>query len=72
MRVPAERMKRMRKRRRQQDLRELRLYVPDSRLSVVRARIAEQVARLDPADEREALEFIEASSEFDAPDLSGA
>jgi hypothetical protein len=65
-------MKRMRQRRLQHDMRELRLYVPDSRLSAVRARIAEQVARLDPASEREALEFNEAIAEFDAPDINGA
>ncbi|MGC2411129.1 MAG: antitoxin MazE-like protein [Stellaceae bacterium] len=61
----AERMKSMRERRRQRGLRELRLVVPDARSEVVRARIAEEVARLDADDEREALDWIEAVGEFD-------
>lgn len=66
MAIPAERMKTMRERRRAQGLRELRLVVPDARSEEVRKRIAEQVARLNPDDEREAMEWIEAVSEFDA------
>jgi hypothetical protein len=66
MAAPAERMKRMRARRRRQGLRELRLVVPDARSAAVRRRIAAQVARLDPASERDALLWIEAVSEFDA------
>ena len=65
MTSPAERMKTMRERRRQQGLRELRLVVPDARSQSVRQRIAEQVARLRPETEREALDWIEAVSEFD-------
>ena len=66
MAVPAERMKAMRERRRAKGLRELRLVVPDARSEEVRKRIAEQVARLNPEDEREAMRWIEAVSEFDA------
>lgn len=65
MAASAERMKAMRDRRRQQGLRELRLVVPDARSEEVRRRIAEEVARLNPEDEREALDWIEAVSEFD-------
>ena len=68
MTAPAQRMKTMRDRRRQRGLRELRLIVPDARSEAVRARIAEEVARLDPADERDALDWIEAVSEFDSDD----
>ncbi len=66
MAEPAERMKMMRQRRRQRGLRELRLVVPDARSAAVRRRIAKQVAGLDPDDERDALKWIEAVSEFDA------
>ena len=66
MAEPAERMKRMRDRRRRQGLRELRLVVPDARTKVVRRRIAAQVAQLNPDSERDALLWIEAVSEFDA------
>jgi hypothetical protein len=38
-------------------LEELRLVVPNACSEIVRARIAEAVARLDPVDEGEALEF---------------
>ena len=68
MSEPAERMRQMRKRRRSQGLRELRILVPDSRLPSVRRRVADQVARLIPSRETEALSWIEAVSEFDAPD----
>ena len=68
MTTAAERMKIMRARRRRQGLRELRLVVPDARSEEVRRRVAEAVARLDPDSEREALEWIEAVSEFDADD----
>ncbi len=63
---PAERMRRMRARRRSWGMRELRLVVPDARLATVRRRIARQVARLKPASERDALAWIESVSEFDA------
>lgn len=65
MAAPAERMKAMRERRRTRGLRELRLVVLDPHSEAVRQRIAEQVARLDPEDEEEALKWIEAVSEFD-------
>jgi hypothetical protein len=58
-------MKAMRARRQAIGLREVRLVVPDARSETVRRRIAEQVARLNAADEREALDWIEAVSEFD-------
>jgi len=64
--APAERMKSMRDRRRRQGLRELRLVVPDARSDIVRSRIAAEVARLDPAAERDALDWIESVSEFDS------
>jgi hypothetical protein len=67
MAEPAERMKMMRARRRRQGLRELRLVVPDARSAAVRNRIAAQAARLNLDSEREALLWIEAVSEFDAP-----
>ena len=56
----------MRERRRRNGLRELRLVVPDARSDVVRKRIATQIAKLDPASERDALLWIEAVSEFDS------
>jgi hypothetical protein len=65
MAVPAERMRSMRERRRSAGLREIRLQLPDARSASVRARIAAQVAKLDPEVEREALAWIEAVSEFD-------
>jgi hypothetical protein len=65
MAEPAERMKMMRARRRRQDLRELRLILPDARSKAVRDRIAAQVARMSPDSERDALLWIEAVSEFD-------
>ncbi len=68
MPAPAERMKMMRDRRRKRGLRELRLVVPDTRLRSVRRRVAAQVSHLVPSDEDEALNWIEAVSEFDAPD----
>ena len=61
-------MRMMRERRRKRGLRELRLVVPDSRLQSVRRRVAAQVARLVRSREEEALSWIEAVSEFDAPD----
>ena len=61
-------MRRMRERRRKRGLRELRLVVPDPRLRSVRRRVAAQVARLAQSSEDDALSWIEAVSEFDAPD----
>jgi len=66
MAAPAERMKTMRARRRARGLRELRLVVSDARSRAVRRRVAKQVANLDPARERDALQWTESVSEFDA------
>jgi hypothetical protein len=66
MTAPAERMKSMRARRRRNGLREVRLVVPDARSAAIRRRVAAQVARLSRDSEREALEWIEAISEFDS------
>ena len=66
MRAVAERMKDMRKRRRERGLKELRLIVPDTKLAAVRTRVAVEVARLGSESEAEALRFIEAAGEFDA------
>ncbi len=66
MAAPAERMKRMRERRRAHGLRELRLVVADPRSRAVRRRVAKQIACLDPDRERDALNWIESVSEFDA------
>lgn len=63
----AERMRAMRERRRAQGLRELRLVVPDPHARAVLRRVARQVASLDQSAEREAMRWIEAVSEFDAP-----
>ena len=65
MAAPAERMKAMRNRRRRDGLRELRLFVPDARTDAIRRRVALEVSRLRPEAEREALDWIEAVSEFD-------
>ncbi len=51
-----------------QSLRDLRILVPDARLASVRRRVATQVAGLNPDSEDRALSWIEAVSEFDAPD----
>jgi hypothetical protein len=66
MTAPAERMKMMRQRRRARGLRELRLVVADARSRAVRRRVAKQVAGLDPDRERDALQWIQSVSEFDA------
>jgi hypothetical protein len=66
MAAPAERMKAMRQRRRARGLRELRLVVADARSRAVRRRVAREVAGLDPDRERDALQWTEAVSEFDA------
>ena len=66
MAAPAERMKAMRQRRRARGLREVRLVIADARSRAVRGRVAKQVARLNLARERDALQWIEAVSEFDA------
>lgn len=66
MAATAERMKKMRDRRRQRGLRELRLVVPDARSETVRSRVAAQVAGLSADSELDALSWIETVSEFDA------
>jgi hypothetical protein len=66
--LPAERMKQMRDRRQARGLRELRLVIPDPRSETVRRRIATEVANLDKADEQDAMDWIEAVSEFDSPE----
>ncbi len=58
-------MKAMRRRRRTRHVREVRLVVPDARSRVVRRRVASQVARLNREQERDALKWIGAVSEFD-------
>jgi Antitoxin MazE-like len=68
MSAPAERMRQMRERRRKRGLRDVRIIVPDARLASVRRRVAAEVARLIPGSEDQALSWIEAVSEFDAPD----
>lgn len=65
----ANRMKAMRTRRTARGLRELRLIVPDSRAPAVRQRVAAQVASLSREDETAAMDWIEAVSEFDEPDI---
>lgn len=65
MAAAAERMKAMRARRRADGLREVRLVVPDARAEAIRRRVAEQVARLSPSAERDAMDWIESVSEFD-------
>lgn len=67
MAAVAERMRDMRRRRRERGLREVRLLVPDARSPEVRDRLRRQVARLDPAAEEDALVWIESVSEFDSP-----
>jgi hypothetical protein len=44
----------------------LRLIVPDARSKAVRQRIARQVAALSHSHEADALNWIEAVSEFDS------
>ena len=67
MAVPAERTKAMRERRR---ARGLRLVIPDARATAVRQRVADQVARLQPASEDDALRWIEAVAATDDPATS--
>jgi len=62
----AEQMRAMRERRRAQGLRELRLFVPSPRSRAVLRHVAQQVAGLDRAAEREAMRWIEAVSDIDA------
>lgn len=70
MAAAAERMRTMRDRRRARGLRELRLVVPDARSRSVRQRMATEVAGLDRRAEDNALDWIEAVSEFDGPERS--
>jgi len=66
MTVTAERMRAMRERRRRLGYRDVRLSAPDARSEAVRRRVADELARLRPESEAEALAWIEAVSEFDA------
>ncbi|WP_035705426.1 antitoxin MazE-like protein [Niveispirillum irakense] len=68
----AERVKAFRERKRAQGLREIRLFIPDARSPQLRARIAEQVAQLDPVAEADAMDWIESVSDFDNEDLTDA
>lgn len=61
----ANRMRALRERRKAAGLREVRLVVPDARLTTTRRRVAEQVARLDPTAEDDAMRWVEAVAEFD-------
>jgi hypothetical protein len=65
MTASAERIKAIRDRQRARGLRALRLVVPDARSPSVRQRVALQVAALNQSHEQEALNWIEAVSEFD-------
>jgi hypothetical protein len=60
MAAPAERMRALRESRRRQGLRELRLIVPDARSPAVRRRLAKEVAAFSQANEKDALDWIEA------------
>ena len=64
----ADRMRAMRERQRMQGMRKVRLSLPDSRLEAVQRRVAGEVAALSPGAESEALDWIEAVSEFDDGD----
>ncbi len=61
----ANRMRALRERRKAAGLREVRLVVPDARLATTRRRVAEQVARLDPTAEEDAMRWVETVAEFD-------
>ncbi|WP_273509795.1 antitoxin MazE-like protein [Phreatobacter oligotrophus] len=61
----ANRMRALRERRKAAGLREVRLVVPDARLTTTRRRVAEQVARLDPTAEEDAMRWVETVAEFD-------
>jgi len=61
----------LRERRRAQGLREIRIVVPDIRLPEVQRELARQVATLDPDDEREVMQFIEAVNWFDNDNAEG-
>ena len=58
-------MKAMKARLRAEGFREIRLVVPDARSAITRRRIAEQVRRLNPAAEWDALKWIEEVSDED-------
>jgi hypothetical protein len=51
-----------------QGMRELRIVIPDARSPEFRKRVAEEVARLNPAAEEEAIAWIESVSLFDNED----
>jgi hypothetical protein len=64
--MTAVRMRMVRQRRRARGLCEVRLVVPDPRSRAMRRRVAREVAALDTVRERDALDWIESVSEFDA------
>lgn len=66
----AERMRAMRSRRRHTATREVRLRAPDARAEAIKRLVATQVAALDPADEEDALRWIEAVADRE-PDAAG-
>jgi len=59
-------MRKLRERRRAQDLRELRLLVPDARSETSGGGSPSRLRRLVRESERDALKWIEAVAEFDA------
>ena len=61
---PAGRMRALRNRRRACSDGEIRMAVPGARSEHVRERVAQSVARLDPAQEAHALAWIEAVADF--------
>ncbi|HWY81950.1 MAG TPA: hypothetical protein VNY10_08480 [Roseiarcus sp.] len=58
----------MREQRRKRELRDAQILVSNARLASVHRRVAAEVARLAPASEDQALNWIEAVSKFDSPD----
>jgi hypothetical protein len=66
----AERMKAMRQRRRAQGLRELSMVISDARDPAFRRHVAQEVSRLDPSLEGEAMRWIEGASLFDESDAT--
>jgi hypothetical protein len=64
--MTAVRMRMVRQRRRARGLCEVRLVVPDPRSRAMRRRVAREVAALDTVRERDALDWIESVSQFDA------
>lgn len=65
----AHRMRVLRDSRRARGLREVRFIVPDARDPAVRQRVADEIARRDPAAEEDAMRWIEAVT--DGADWAG-